>query len=240
MKEGEPELGGLQVPHKDTTLSTPTPDAQPAVSVAQQTPSVTQAPAAAQPATQLISQTFAPNNTAGRGGQLNNLASQSPTPRPTPTFQQPQQLPTQSTPLTYSGTVFSDLVSKKSKKWLIISITAAIILIFIAITIFFIVNNQTTNKKLAEDSFENFIGYLTNGNENNNRNSLLDFNANNFYAIDKFYYDRASEESANYFRQLSGYWQNYIQYTQITEEKEIYTTTISNGLSVVAYMLTNT
>ena len=220
MKEGEPVLGGPQV--TPGNIQPANPGVQPMGFETLQNTQATQS-------AQAPSQTFAPNNTAGGGVQLNNLA-----PQPQPISQlhqfQPQtqsQFPAQSTSI-ISGTgdiTLNNTPPKKSKKGLIIAIIVAMIIIGVS-ALFLVIG--TINKGTQEDLFGNFISYLENG--NNSNVDMADFNADDIYAIDTYYYSDNKEERRLYFEQLDQLW---TKFTESYKSEDSLVKEIDNSLSIV-------
>ena len=171
MKEGEPELGGLQVPHRDVDAPTPTPGPQPDPFATlnprplQSDPSLPQVPVSPAPQPP-ISQTPAPQAPSQPPAQPTSSASapvitaSSPVMGPTPA---PRQFPTQPISSGVGDILLSPAPAKKSKKWPVIvaSILIPIILISgVSILIINITNGPA--QEFTEDQYSEFYNYATN------------------------------------------------------------------------------
>ena len=180
MQEGESELGGLKIPHGNTTPPTPTPGPQPVgfetLQNTQNTPPATPT-ISATPATQSSPQSFIPNNTTEKETSSTDLASQTPTPQSTQPVQplqpsarspqstsqapfSPQPFPTQPsqpfiaqpTPAAASDILLSPTPTKKSKKWPVITIIVIIIVSIIGLIIWLFTNPNSSFQLGAQDA----------------------------------------------------------------------------------------
>lgn len=197
MKEGEPELGGLQVPHRDADASTSTPGPQPdpfatlnprslqsqsspqiPVSPAPQPP-IPQTPAPQAPSQSLARPIAQPTSSASAPV----ISTSSPVVAPTPT---PRQFPTQSISSGTGDILLSPAPAKKSKKWPIVVAVFTVLVLFISLSIWIftganIVGNDTKVKEL----YNQYANYILFG--ETSTNGIGDFDPNDTFFIDENY-----------------------------------------------------
>ena len=203
MQEGESELGGLKIPHGNTTPPTPTPGPQPVgfetLQNTQNTPS-TAPTISATPVTQSSPQSFIPNNTTEKETNSTDLASQTPTPQstqpvqplqpsarsPQPTSQapfSPQPFPTQPsqpfidqpTPAAASDILLSPTPTKKFKKWPTIAAVSTVTFLIIGLGVWLFINFSSNSQNTqARYIYNQYANYVINGTESSD---IIDINS---------------------------------------------------------------
>lgn len=233
MQEGESELGGLKIPHGNTTPPTSTPGPQPVgfetLQNTQNTPPATPT-ISATPATQSSPQSFIPNNTTEKETSSTNLASQTPTPQSTQPVQplqpsarspqstsqapfSPQLFPTQPsqpfiaqpTPAATSDILLSSTPTKKSKKWPTITIVSILVCAIIAGVIALIVfASKSAQNASAEALFNKFVNYLATGEEVETSPETISPDLT--YTIDEYLESEDQDGKKEYFKNLDNIW----------------------------------
>ena len=207
MKEGEAELGGLQVPHRDVDTSIPTPGPQPDPFAtlnprplqSQPSPQISVSPAPQPPISQTPAQPIAQPTPPASAPVI---TTGSPVISPTPT---PRQFPTQSISSGTGDILLSPAPAKKSKKWPTVAAITLASIVIASVVALLIINIKSAQNASAEASFSKFINYLTTGDDTEiSSPEIIDPESN--YAIDEYFNSDDEEGRKKYFENLNNIW----------------------------------